>query len=506
MSKHGSISPGLIQASAGATGVLFLAAATGLVDVAGLIPLRAATAEPTVVEASFVEPTVVVAPTTLPPAPIDPRSQAVGSTGPVRVTSTLSQSQVLRGSDGQLYLHCGLEASDEGGRDVRRPIDLALVVDTSGSMAAAMPLLKRATLGIVERLRPQDRLTIVSYSTDAQVVFQSGADGLNAVAQNTLEHAVAGLVPEGGTNLSAGLMQASEALGLDDDRGERSNLARRILVLSDGKANQGVTEPAALARIVDRLREGGVALSSLGLGLAYDANLLTTLADAGGGAYHYAANAEALSPVYAAEIDALQTVVAFDAQLTLTLPEGVRVAQVYSWPSQQADGKVIVRLGDMSAGRSLKVVARLEVDAEAEVELRDVVDVSLMHWVPARCGADSAGVVLETLQVGLTDDAALASGSVRAEVAGDLEAVLVSQKVSEARDQVAQGNADEARRILRSVQEVTGKDSVSFEAADGTRYDLDVEELADQVAEGESSERGRAALKMTSVLERAAAR
>ena len=519
---NGSISPGLIQASAGALGVLFLASASGLVDVAGLIPQVDAAPVcgepvPTRIEPSFtpVEPVKVVDVTTpVEPAPSpkicrEPaRTQVRGGTPQVDVVATLGHGALLRGGDGELYLHCGIDVADLEGSTVRRPIDLALVLDTSGSMAAALPLLKRATLGIVERLRPEDRLTIVSYSTGAEVVFQSGPEGIDAAGQAELERAVAGLLPEGGTNLSAGLEKAAEALGLGEFAGENvaeAGAARRILVLSDGKANQGITEPEALGRVVERFRDSGLALSSLGLGLAYDADLLTALADAGGGAYHYAADAQALTPVYAAEVDALQTVVAFDAKLTLDLPAGARVAEVYSWPSRQREGVTHVRLGDLSAGRSLKVVARLQVDAGAELDLREVVKVGLTHGVAADEAIALQSAELQSLEVVLSDDAEFVAGSEQADVVEDLRNVLVAKTVREARRQAAQGNVNEARDLLRSLDAVTGG-SVQFEAADGTAYELDVDAFADEVAEGESSARGRAALKLGSVLERAAAR
>jgi Ca-activated chloride channel family protein len=482
MSKKTPLSSGFVRGAAGAVCLLTIAAGAGLVPVAGLAP---APMTPPAVITPTPPPVVPIGPGCVLPALPTVRDGSATEAG-VTLNASLGRGQIVRGSDGQVYLCAEVRVSDAARDVARQPVDLALVLDTSGSMASAMGLLKHATLGIVERMQPADRLTVVSYSNSARVIYQGPPSGAG-MAQ--LEAAVADLIASGGTNISGGIEAGAAALAPKFRCGtiERQHLlvapsrAKRVLLLTDGLANQGIVEGAGLNRLVTSLRSRGIALSALGLGTSYNEALLGGLADAGGGRYHYVNRPEGLPSVYAAEVDALRSLVARNAILTITPKAGVVVEQVVSWSSALGDGATRVLVGDLEQGRSLKVVARLRLPTGADTNVVDAVDVSLSFQDLER----SAPVTLEVagLSVGLTVDATVAAASVNEAVAPSIQKVEVSEQLSRARTAALEGRREDARRLVLELKEKTGKKALEYEAPSGETMSMDFDEMAEEMVD-----------------------
>lgn len=461
----------------------------------------------------------------------------------ISLNAALSQAKLQRGSDGELYLHCGVSVSDDAGIEApRRPLNLALVLDTSGSMQNSMGLLRQATLGAIQRLGPKDKLTIVAYSSSARLVYSGfpAQTGMPAMTElvNTLQ-------PGGNTNLSAGIELAAQQLALGQAgstspyrgcreapiapggckqpaRGELSGcdqepqplrcqppqpaapFVQRMLVLTDGLANLGVTDPQGLRSLITRVRSTGNSVSSLGLGAEFNEELLGDMADAGGGAYHYVSEPQALDAVYAAEVEAMQGLVAKRAELVITAKDGTVLGQVFSWPTDSNVDSRTVAIGDLSRGRSLKVVARLNVGTTPTQDVLDTLTVSLRYQDPD----SGAQRTLEqiALSVGLTGSAEEAQASVDDAVAPELVKVKVARQLDKAREAAKAGRYQEAQQLARECKEIAGDDAMTYDAPAGAPCDVDFDELADGLAEGESSERGRRALKQSYSAQQGASR
>jgi len=456
----------------------------------------------------------------------------------IRLDAALSQAKLQRGSDGELYLHCGVSVSDDAGIEApRRPLNLALVLDTSGSMQNSMGLLRQATLGAIQRLGPKDKLTIVAYSSSARLVYSGfpAQTGMPAMTElvNTLQ-------PGGNTNLSAGIELAAQQLALGHAgstspyRGCRelpregcqppaiapggceepvgcgpapqpaTPFVQRMLVLTDGLANLGVTDPQGLRSLVTRVRSNGNSVSSLGLGAEFNEELLGGMADAGGGAYHYVSEPQALDAVYAAEVEAMQGLVAKRAELVIKAKDGTVLGQVFSWPSDSNVDSRTVSIGDLSRGRSLKVVTRLNVGTTPTQDVLDTLTVSLRYQDPDSGAQRSLEQI--ALSVGLTGDAAEAQASVDEGVAPELVKVKVARQLDRARDAAKAGRYQEAQQLARECKEIAGDDAMTYDAPAGARCEVDFDELADGLAEGENSERGRRALKQSYSAQQGASR
>lgn len=507
---------GQARIGGGALGVTFLAVATGALPVAGLsFQPRPRPAPPPVAAVEVPDEQVLAEPVVIdavgPPNDARLRVADLASRGPVRLDVALGQSAVLRG-DGRVDVVCGVTIAADA-QEARGPIDLALVVDTSASMSGVIGLVRRATLGVIERLRDGDRLVLVTYADEPKVVFQGP---VTAEARGELERVVARFVAARGTNIAGG-MEAGRA-GLSALRagerrepgpGRRAGPAplQRLVLLSDGAPTVGETEPRVLTAAAARVREDGVTASCVGLGGSYQETLLANMADSGGGSFHHVDGPAALARVYEAEVEALRALALRGARLRLTTRPGVDVEQVTAWSHErQADG-VTVALGDLSRGRALKVVARLRV-ADGELSddaARDLVSVRLEGQGEGELQGE---VALETLwlRAALTDDAAAAARSLAPEVQADLRQAGVAERLGQARAAVERGEGEAARGLVREARALAGRADVTFEAPSGETQAVSLDALADELAEGPGSERGRRAMKVTIAAERGAGR
>ncbi|HEY3359418.1 MAG TPA: VWA domain-containing protein [Polyangia bacterium] len=285
-------------------------------------------------------------------------AEAAQSFGAGVVRATLSGERVLQGSDGQMYLAVELSTGPAAtGR--RGPLTLAIVIDRSGSMASEEKLAraKDAALGLVERLGDEDQVALVQYDHTAEVVVPLTA--LNQTGKARLREAVSGLVARGSTNLYQGLQ-----LGRDEVlRGLRQGGVNRVILLTDGLVNTGVTDSTTIAQMAGAAADQqGVRVTTVGLGYQYNEDLLEAIAENGRGSYYYVKDAPALQEVFAGELRAIQGTVGTHAELRLE-PRcaGVAVEDVYGYRVRREGGAVIVPLADLAGGDRRKLVARLRV-------------------------------------------------------------------------------------------------------------------------------------------------
>lgn len=312
-----------------------------------------------------------------PPSALPSDAPVAAADAPFVLRATLDQSAVLWGAPAERTVVLTLQAPDVVG-EPRRPVHLALVVDTSGSMAARgkMEAARQAAGELVELLGPQDTLSLVTFDDRARVLA-APTPGTDAAALRATVH---GLRPGGGTNLHDGIeagVRLVSAAGLDG--------TRRVLVLSDGNATVGRTTAPDLRRAAASGLGDGVSVSALGLGLDYNEELLGALADAGGGAYRFVDRPGQLTTFFAEELRAAGRVVAHRTSVDLVPHPGVELVEIYGYESTPtADGRRVF-LGDLHGGETRKVVARVRIAGSTAEGLLPVAQASV-DWV----GTDGA--------------------------------------------------------------------------------------------------------------------
>ncbi|MCY4291124.1 MAG: VWA domain-containing protein [Roseovarius sp.] len=260
------------------------------------------------------------------------------------VTAAFDRSFFWKRGSSVRYLVARLNARSEDNpcKDGRAPLNIALAIDASGSMGGGkLAAAKSAALGFAERLTERDRLTVVSFASDVRVHL----DAVPVTAENAMRirAEISRLQTRDTTFLSGGWFAGVDCTArvAEEDPG----MSPRVIILSDGHANNGITDAAELGEHAEELRMRGVLTSALGIGDGYDEQLLRSIAEHGGGRLHDAEMVDEISLVLLGELDDIFETVVEDAQIKLTAPKGVKVEVLGKGYARVANGGALVFIG-----------------------------------------------------------------------------------------------------------------------------------------------------------------
>lgn len=238
----------------------------------------------------------------------------------------------------------------------RSALNLAIVIDRSGSMSGApLEQAKLATCNVVDRLADGDRISIVTFEDQVDVCV----DGMNLSAETRpiIKERVMALRSGGCTDLGGGWLKGAECVA----EGLGGRTRNQVMLLSDGHANQGITDPEVLAEYASGLLERGVITSCVGIGDGYSMDQIQALARSGGGRLHDAEFANEISEVMLGELGEAQASVIDNVVLRLELP-GVNNLQCLG-PFVETDGGFM--LGSMLGNAKRRAVFALRFNAGA---------------------------------------------------------------------------------------------------------------------------------------------
>jgi Ca-activated chloride channel family protein len=259
-------------------------------------------------------------------------------------TAAFDRSLFWEGGASVRYLvaHLNARRVEEPPVSERTPINIALVIDASGSMQGGkLEAAKSAALGLAERLTENDRLTVVSFASDVQVHIDAVAVSEENLKQ--IKREISLLRPRGMTNLSGGWFAAVEATARVAEEDER--MQPRVIILSDGHANEGISDAVELQEHARELMLRGVLTSALGIGDGYDENLLRGIAENGGGRLHDAELTTEISSVLLGELDDIFGTVLEGVQVKLKASLGVQVEVLGKAITEDDDGSFRISVG-----------------------------------------------------------------------------------------------------------------------------------------------------------------
>ena len=244
----------------------------------------------------------------------------------------------------EAVLQVGFTTDAVNERTDLRPLNLALVIDKSGSMADAdkMSRVKESLRAMTAKLRRDDIVSVVAFDTGAQILRYASRIGDSADLQRTIDS----LQPGGSTNIHAGLM-----LGYKEaEKNFKKEQTNRVILLTDGIANVGVVEPKQIAAASSEYNGRGIDLSTIGVGLDLDKELLRTLAKSGRGLYHFVADAIDIEKVFVNELQSLISPIARQVQLNIDYDSSLQLEKIYGYEPKMRAGGATIALDDMNSG------------------------------------------------------------------------------------------------------------------------------------------------------------
>ncbi len=287
--------------------------------------------------------------------PAHPRT---GNDEILKASGHLVQNKVLLGSDGTVGLSLTLQADDltAGDNPEARNVDMVIVLDRSGSMQGRkLKDARRAVLKLLSNLSAKDRFAMVTYSEGVQI-----ASGLINVTKSNRGHLIAavnGVRAGGGTNLGAGLQAGINLLRTP----YRSNNAARVILISDGLANKGIIDPESLAGIASAAVESEFAVSTVGVGVDFNEQLMTAIADRGTGNYYYLENPAAFAEVFQKEFYNAQTASITGLKILIPMHSGITLSDAAGYPINVQNGQAVFYPGNLRSGQTRKLYLALQI-------------------------------------------------------------------------------------------------------------------------------------------------
>lgn len=257
----------------------------------------------------------------------------------------------------EAVLQIGFTTAEVNERTDLRPLNLVLVIDKSGSMSDhdKMSRVKDSLRTMLGKLRPDDVISIVAFDTEAQVLYPANRVG----DSHAVRRAIDCLQPSGWTNLHGGLM-----LGYAEAKKHfRAGATNRVILLTDGIANQGVVEPERISADSLKYNGQGIDLSTIGVGLELNNDLLRTLARSGRGLYHFISDYNDINKVFVNEVQSLISSVAKNVQVKIEYGPGLHLDKIYGYAPRYGNGSVAVTLDDMNNGLTQVVMAKFRTDS-----------------------------------------------------------------------------------------------------------------------------------------------
>ena len=226
---------------------------------------------------------------------------------PLCLHGMVSVNQDWLGESSQTLLRVALNTSIDPSELSAKPLDLVLVVDTSGSMAADQRLnyVKQGMELLIDGLSEGDRLGLVTYHSVGEIKA-----GLGEFAPESMKELVQGLSANGGTNIYEG-MQLGMTMALQNLSPERQT---RVILLSDGNITEG---PGAeqVTELSERYVGDGIGLTTIGVGDNFNVELMRGLAESGAGNFYYVEDPSAVTEVFSEELSYFVTPIALGLEI-----------------------------------------------------------------------------------------------------------------------------------------------------------------------------------------------
>ena len=372
---------------------------------------------------------------------------------PVQLRVELDRSTLPAGSMERAIVKITFDTPRRPRSAARPPVNLSLVLDRSGSMSGdKIQQAKNAAIEAVRRLSADDIFSLVAFDNNVDTLIPAARVG----SGRELEARIRAIQPGGGTAIYAGVTQgASELRKHSEDR----RYVHRLILLSDGLANVGPSSPEELGRLGSALVQEGISVTTVGVGLGYNEDLMTRLADRSDGNTYFVASSGDLPRIFNTELGDVLNVVARGIVLTIEFPDGVRPLAFVG-----REGVIRGQTGELSlnqlyGGQEKFALVEVEVASTRAGEKREIAKASLSFEDPLtqrRLTTRANG------SVSFSSDRREVVASANARVQTDYAVNLTAQAKDSAVELVDVNRRDEAARQLRTRNEELKKIATTY--------------------------------------------
>lgn len=353
---------------------------------------------------------------------------------------------VLKADEKQTtWIRVGLTGFHLKSETERAPLNVAIVLDRSGSMQGEkIERAREAAISALEMLKPADIVSIVAYDTDVSVLVPA----TRLTDREQVASIIRGIQADGNTALFGGVSKgAAEVRKFLDDKH-----VNRIVLLSDGLANVGPTSPGELGALGASLKKENISVSTLGLGLGYNEDLMSTLAAQSGGNHQFIEKASELASIFRQEFDDVLSVVAQEVDIKVQIPEGIRPVRVLGNAADINGQTIVSRLSQVYCDQQKYVVVEVEIPESLAKVTAETSDPSLQLAKVEVAYTNMCSHQRDTLsgEIGVRFSASeeVVKASRENDVMADVVALIASEQNRYATELLDKGDLKRCREVL----------------------------------------------------------
>ncbi len=371
------------------------------------------------------------------------------------------------GKNQKTFLKIGLKGFDLPQESDRAPVNLAIVLDRSGSMAGEkLARAREAAIKAIGLLQSGDIVAVVTYDSVVNVVVPA----TRVSDKQSIYRAIRRIRDGGRTALFAGVSKGAAEVRKFLDR----TRVNRVILLSDGLANIGPSTPSELGQLGASLGKEGISVTTIGLGLGYNEDLMTQLAGMSDGHHAFVQNSADLNRIFAAEFNTALTVVANQFNIIIRCADSIRPIRVLGRQAQIIGQEVHINLNQLSSNQEKYVMLEVEVPPGIAGEKMDLASVDVSYLDLQTRKRDS---LQESVSVNFSKAREEVKKAVNQPVMDSAAEQVVNELSKEAVELRDQGKPEAAKDLLKNSLKSLVGDLESSGAASSPR----VQELEEEV-------------------------
>lgn len=337
------------------------------------------------------------------------------------------------------HLRIALRGFELDGDKKRTPVNVALVIDRSGSMQGEkIEHARKAAIQAIDRLHDDDIVSVVTYDTSVEVLVPA----TKAADRHEIKDIIRNITARGNTALFAGVSKgAAEVRKFQSDK--RVN---RVILLSDGLANIGPSTPSELGQLGRSLLREGISVSTMGLGLGYNEDLMSALALESSGNHTFIEDADNLVAVFQREFDDVLSVVAQKIKIRARMAAGTRPVKVLNHPATIDGQTVSIDLGQLYSRQERYFVIEVEIDHGKSGSSRPVAEVTVEY---KNMATDTVDKLVSSVQAKFTHSRKVADADINKAVLSSCVLQIATERNRMATEYRDRGDVSGAEKLLK---------------------------------------------------------
>jgi len=396
----------------------------------------------------------------------------------VKLQAELGHSVLSTRKSDKTYLRLSLKTLAGMRADKRSPINVALVIDRSGSMSGdRIAAAKEAAHVALDRLSSDDIVSLVSYNHKVDVLAPAARLGSS---RQEIERAIDKLAVDGTTALYDGTKEGGEQVKkfLSDTK------VNRVVLISDGLANVGPSTPEELGDLGRKLAGKGISVTTIGLGLDYNEDLMQRLASASDGNHAFVESPRQLAGIFDKEFGDALSIAAQDLTIIIECRAGFKPTRVLGREADIAGSTIKLKMNQLQSDNERYVVIEMETPAGSKAGDADVADIKV-EYLDLDNGKRSE--TQANVRARLSDDDKDVEGSINKGVLAQVTAQIATEQNEKAVELRDKGDISGARQMLKDNAAYIKRSREIYSSGAAAAPAASVKELSDLEARNETA-------------------